>query len=44
VAKQIKITGGIVCLIGFVLMLVWPIFGLVFGVGLITFIAARFVE
>jgi hypothetical protein len=43
-AKKVKIIGGLICLVGFVLMLIWPICFLVFGFGLVVFIAGRFVE
>jgi flagellar biogenesis protein FliO len=43
-AKKVKIIGGLICLLGFVLMLIWPFCFLVFGIGLFVFIAGRFVE
>jgi hypothetical protein len=42
--KRIKITGGIVCLVGLFLAMIWPFCVLIFLAGLFAFIAGRFCE
>jgi len=42
--KKVKIIGGIVCLAGLFLAMIWPFCVLIFLVGLFAFIVGRFCE
>jgi hypothetical protein len=42
--KKLKIIGGVVCLVGLILTMIWPICVLFFLAGLFAFIAGRFCE